>query len=127
MKIHSTTFLSNLLLFSLGTCTNASQPNTLRCEIKGFLPSHTSCAVLTTSVDEGDIFTRYLAISTSSAQNYCASPTPLSMLLSLSINLLFILLENPFFCGVYGVVYTSYRTDQIIFHRIHHHCQFLAP
>jgi hypothetical protein len=104
MKIHLTTFFSNLLLFSLGTRTNLSQPNTLRCEIEGFLPDHTSCGVISTSVDEGDIFTRYFAVSIASAQNSCVIPTPLSMLVSLSINVLFITLETSFCCGVYGVV-----------------------
>jgi hypothetical protein len=128
MKIHLTTFLSNLLLFSLGTCTNASHPNTLKCETEGFLPDHTSCGVVSTSADEGDIFTRYFALSTASTHNSCESPTSLSMLLALSINVLFILSATPFCCGVYGVLcHTTCRTDQIPFHRIHHHCQFSTP
>jgi hypothetical protein len=58
-----------------------------------------------TSIDEGDLFTKYFVVSTASTQNSCVSPTPLSMLLALSINVLFILSTTPFCCGVYGVVF----------------------
>jgi hypothetical protein len=74
-------FLSSLLLFSLGTCTNASQPNTLIFEIKGFLPDHTSCGFVSTSTDKGDVFTIYFVVLIASAQNSCVSPTPLRMCL----------------------------------------------
>jgi hypothetical protein len=105
MKIHLTTFVSNLLLFPLGTCTNASQPNTLRCETKGLLPDHTSFGFFSTSTEEGDIFNRYFAVLTTSAHNSYVSSTPLRIFLALSINVLFIFLETPFFCGVYGLVF----------------------
>jgi hypothetical protein len=133
MKIHLTTFLSSLLLFSLGTCTNASQPNTLRCETEGFLPNHTSCGVMLNSDDEGDIFNIYFVVSIAFNQNSCASPTPLSMLLALSIKIMFILSTNPFCCGVYGAIvwhdifYTTCIIDQILFHIIHHHFQLSTP
>jgi hypothetical protein len=105
MKIHLTAFLSNLILFSLGTLKNASQLNTLICESEGLLPNYTSCGVKSTSANEGKIFIKYFTVLTTYAHNYCAIPTPLSMLLALSINVLFIFLEIPFLCGVYGVVF----------------------
>jgi hypothetical protein len=105
MKIHLNCLFSIFLLFSLGRYTNASQPNTLRCESEGFLLVYNSCGVESISADEGDIFTKYFAVLTASAYNSCASPRPLSIFLSFSINVLFILSINPFFCWVYGVVF----------------------
>jgi hypothetical protein len=117
MKIHLNAFLSSLFLFSLGTFTNASQPNTLRCETEGFLHDHTSCGFMSTSTNERDIFTRYLAVSITSTQNLCVIQTPLSMLIALSINVLFILSENTFFCGVYGVVFLYILTLYNIYYK----------
>jgi hypothetical protein len=105
MKMHLTIFLSNLLPFSLGTCINASKPNTLRCESEGFLPNHTSCKVMSTSVDEGDIFNRYFVVLIASSYNSCVNPTLMRMFLALFINVVFILFETPFCCGVYNVVF----------------------
>jgi hypothetical protein len=77
----------------------------VRCESEGFLPNDTSCGVKSTSADEGDLFTKYFSVSIAFAHNSSMNPAPLSMLLALSINVLFILSMNPFGCGVYGVVF----------------------
>jgi hypothetical protein len=42
-------------MFSFGTRTYASQPNTLRCVREGFLPVHTSYGVVSSNDDEGDL------------------------------------------------------------------------
>ncbi len=46
MKIHFSTFGSSFDLFSLGTCTYAMQPNTLRCETSGLLSVNFSSGVM---------------------------------------------------------------------------------
>ena len=58
IKMHLSYLLSNLVIFSFGTCAFASQLNTLRCERKGFLPVHTSCGFLFSNDDEGDLLTK---------------------------------------------------------------------
>jgi hypothetical protein len=119
MKIHLTTLLSSLFLFSLRACTNASQPKTMGCESDDFLPYHTSCGVDSTNVDEGDLFTKCFSMSTTSTQNSCASLEPLSMILAFSINVLFILSTTPFCFGVYGLVFMC-----VIPHYLQNHSKF---
>jgi hypothetical protein len=85
-----------------------------------------------TSVYEGYLFTKYFAVSTTSIQNSCVITTPLSMLIALSINIMFILSMNPFFVGYmawyFGVLcHTTCKIDKKNFQIIHHHCQFSKP
>jgi len=58
IKMHLSDLLSNLVLFSFGTCTYASHPNTLRCEREGFLLFHASYGYLPSNADEGDLLAR---------------------------------------------------------------------
>ncbi len=46
MKIHFSAFGSSFDIFSLGTCTYAIQPNTMKCETFGFLPVNFSSGVM---------------------------------------------------------------------------------
>jgi len=105
MKTHLNFFFFRFLLFSLGTCTNASHLNNLRCQRECFLPYHTSCGLESTSANKGDIFSRYFAFLTTSAENSYAHPTQLSMILALSINIQFILSKTPFWFRVYGFLF----------------------
>ena len=56
--VHSDVF-GPVKVLSLGKSVYyASHLNTLICEREGFLPVHTSCGILSSNADEGDLLTR---------------------------------------------------------------------